>query len=169
MLNLFRPSYRFDKTGSIPYGFFADNGISCVLLDIDNTLVPDNYPYSTEDSDSFLKSLREQGISYAFVSNNKKERVDTFTEHMDNPVYSYRSAKPLTFKLVRTMKKIGGTKENTLFIGDQLFTDMLCGNCAGIRTLLVTPINTARETRFFKLKRYFENKIFERMEDKSDA
>ena len=48
--------------------------------------------------------------------------------------------------------------KNTAIIGDQLFTDMLCGSLAGITTILVTPMH--EETgRLFKIKRGLERKI----------
>ena len=37
------------------------------------------------------------------------------------------------------MEQMGLTKEEVLFVGDQLFTDILCGNLCGCVTILVEP------------------------------
>ena len=47
------------------------------------------------------------------------------------------------------------TKENTLFIGDQIFTDVYGAKRAGIRSILVKPIHPKEEIQIV-LKRYLE-------------
>ena len=47
------------------------------------------------------------------------------------------------------------TKENTLFIGDQIFTDVLGANRAGLYTIMVKPIHPKEEIQIV-LKRYLE-------------
>lgn len=166
-MSVFEPTYRFKSIGDIPENFFCENNIKYVISDIDNTLVANNDPDPDDNSLEFLKRLDDGKIIYAFVSNNSKKRVQSFTKGMD--VYSvYRAAKPLVIRLKAVMRKIGADKSETVLIGDQLFTDILCGNRAGIKTLLVEPISEAKETGFFKIKRYFERKIFKRMEQNND-
>ena len=46
-------------------------------------------------------------------------------------------------------------KENTLFIGDQLFTDIFGAKRTGIKTYLVKPIGKKEEIQIV-LKRYLE-------------
>ena len=41
------------------------------------------------------------------------------------------------------MERMGVTKEQTAIIGDQVFTDVLGGNRAGVSTILVEPIRLA--------------------------
>ena len=48
--------------------------------------------------------------------------------------------------------------ENTLFVGDQIFTDVMGGNLAGIRTILVKPIHPKEEIQIV-LKRIPEKLI----------
>ena len=47
------------------------------------------------------------------------------------------------------------TKENTLFIGDQIFTDVLGAKRAGLYTIMVKPIHPKEEIQIV-LKRYLE-------------
>ena len=46
-------------------------------------------------------------------------------------------------------------EKTTIFIGDQLFTDVWGANRAGIRTILVKPIDPKEEIQIV-LKRYLE-------------
>ena len=50
---------------------------------------------------------------------------------------------------------MGTDRSNTLFIGDQLFTDVWGAKNAGIRSIPVKPINPKEEIQIV-LKRYLE-------------
>jgi predicted HAD superfamily phosphohydrolase YqeG len=50
---------------------------------------------------------------------------------------------------------MGTDKDTTLFVGDQLFTDVFGANRTGIRTILVKPMNPKEEIQIV-LKRYLE-------------
>jgi len=50
---------------------------------------------------------------------------------------------------------IGTDLDRTIFIGDQLFTDIYGAKRAGIRTILVKPIHPKEEIQIV-LKRYLE-------------
>jgi len=56
---------------------------------------------------------------------------------------------------MKAMKLMNTDKKNTIFIGDQLFTDVWGANRAGIRTILVKPIGKKEEIQIV-LKRYLE-------------
>ena len=53
------------------------------------------------------------------------------------------------------MKRMGTDRSNTLFIGDQLFTDVWGANRTGIYSILVKPMNPREEIQIV-LKRYLE-------------
>ena len=69
--------------------------------------------------------------------------------------YVYNAHKPSTKNYVRAMEIMGTDKENSLFIGDQLFTDVWGAKRAGIRNILVRPIHPKEEIQIV-LKRYLE-------------
>ena len=56
------------------------------------------------------------------------------------------------------MNSFGADRDNTVLIGDQIFTDILGGKRAKILTILVDPIKEV-DTAFFKFNRYFERKV----------
>ncbi len=160
-MNKFTPTYTFRSIDDIPEDFFRRNRIKYVVSDIDNTLVADNDPNPDKTALKFLARLEREGIKVGFLSNNSQKRVEVFSRGMSVPRY-HRAAKPFAGRLKKLMAQMGAEKSSTVIIGDQLFTDVLCGNRAGIRTVLVTPINAAKENLFFKVKRYLEKKLMKR-------
>ena len=53
------------------------------------------------------------------------------------------------------MEWMGCDRINTLFVGDQIFTDVYGANLAGIYSILVKPIHPKEEIQIV-LKRYLE-------------
>ncbi len=157
MFRRFYPDYRFKTIKDIPESFFSDNGIKFAVLDIDNTLVPYTSPLPDETALAFLERLENDGIEYAFVSNNNWERVTAFCDGMD-AFFIAKSGKPFIRNIKKVMKKFGAKKENTVLIGDQVFTDVYAANRAGITSVMVDPIE-AKETPFFGFKRAMEKVV----------
>ena len=56
---------------------------------------------------------------------------------------------------IRGMEIMGNDRTNTLFVGDQLFTDVWGAKRAGIHNILVKPIHPKEEIQIV-LKRYLE-------------
>jgi len=69
--------------------------------------------------------------------------------------YIFNAHKPSTKNYKKGMEIMGTTIENTIFIGDQLFTDVYGAKRAGIRNILVKPIHPKEEIQIV-LKRYLE-------------
>lgn len=154
MFKKFQPDIRFSSIREITPEFFLENGIKFAILDIDNTLVAYTKPAADENARAFLEMLKCSGIAYAFVSNNHKERVEKFAAEF-GAFFVYDSGKPFLFGIKRAMRKLGAKKDNTVLIGDQVFTDVYAGKRAGILTVMVDPIE-AKETPFFGVKRKLE-------------
>lgn len=154
------PDFRFDKFSDATLEFLTDLGIKGVILDIDNTLEPYENPVPSPEVRNWLISLNENGIKTAFVSNNNKDRVNLFNQELLMPAFP-KAKKPFPKNLKKAMQAIGSDKTNTVIMGDQVFTDVLAGRMAGIRTILVPPINDKRDvlTRF---KRFLEKPIIKK-------
>lgn len=69
--------------------------------------------------------------------------------------YIFKAGKPKVSGYQKAMELMGTNKENTLFVGDQIFTDVYGANRAGIRTILTQPIHPKEEIQIV-LKRYLE-------------
>jgi len=134
------------------YKSMLANGISVLLFDIDSTLAGHNVPEPSDDIAVFMRSLPRMGFTVCFISNNSKERVDSFNRNLGFMAFP-RAGKPST-QIVHTIAKDLGLKLSQMaIIGDQLFTDIWCGNRAGIHTVLVRPIpgNDPLQIRFKRL------------------
>ena len=149
----FYPDEYYDSAYEIDYKKLYDEGFRAVIYDIDNTLVPQDAP-ADEHAHRLMDDLRKTGWQVMLLSNNKPHRVEMFVEGMDID-YIAEAKKPLKDSYLKAMEKMGTTVENTIFIGDQLFTDILGANKAGIKTYLVKPIDPKEEFQIV-LKRRLE-------------
>lgn len=153
MFKKFYPDEWFDSTYVIPFEKYYDKGYRGILFDIDNTLVPHGAP-ATKEAEQLFEKLHKIGFATCLISNNKKERVDMFIENIETESI-YKAGKPGIAGYERAMKAMGCDKHNTLFVGDQLFTDVWGAKRTGIRSILVKPINPKEEIQIV-LKRYLE-------------
>ena len=69
--------------------------------------------------------------------------------------YVFDAHKPSTKNYKKAMELMKTEKENTLFVGDQLFTDVWGAKRTGIKSILVKPIHPKEEIQIV-LKRYLE-------------
>lgn len=69
--------------------------------------------------------------------------------------YIFKAGKPKVSGYRQAMELMGTDADNTLFVGDQIFTDVYGANRAGIRTILTKPIHPKEEIQIV-LKRYLE-------------
>ena len=160
----FVPDFMFNTFDEVTVEFLLKNGIKGVILDIDNTLEPYEHPHPGDHVKKWLSDLRDAGICAAFVSNNDKARVELFNADLGLPAY-YKAGKPFKKNLLRAMNDIGSAKENTVLMGDQVFTDVWAARNAGIRAILVPPINDKKDF-FTKFKRVLEKPILKKYKKK---
>ncbi len=156
-MSLFIPDYFFDKIWDIPVSFLQENGIKCLLLDVDNTLTTHDNPSAHQKAVRWLDLVSEAGIKSVIISNNIEPRVAPFAQNL-GVQFVFNAQKPLSKGAKQAIKISGVNKENMLVIGDQIFTDVLFGKFSGVKTLLVTPMEPEK-TRFFKFKRWLERII----------
>ena len=69
--------------------------------------------------------------------------------------YIYKAGKPGRDGYLRAMEQMHTTKDTTVFVGDQLFTDVWGAKKCGIVTYLTRPIHPKEEIQIV-LKRYLE-------------
>ena len=153
MFQIFYPTQWLDSTYHIPFEQWYEKGCRGVIFDIDNTLVPHDAP-ATEEAILLFDNLRKMGFDTCLTSNNKEPRVAAFAKAV-NSKYIYKANKPSRSGYQKAMEMMGTNKDTTLFVGDQLFTDVFGANRTGIPTILVKPINPKEEIQIV-LKRYLE-------------
>lgn len=153
MLEIFYPNEYVDSSYVINYEELYRNGYRGILFDVDNTLVPHGAKADKRAKELFER-LKKTGFSICLISNNKEHRVKSFNDEV-NVKYIFDAHKPSVKGYERAMSLIGTNKKNTVFIGDQIFTDVYGANRAGLRTILVKPIHPKEEIQIV-LKRYLE-------------
>ena len=148
----------------INYEKLKEDGIKCLLFDLDNTCVPFKDKEPNKKLIDLFERLKDMDFKVIIFSNATKKRITPFKNGL-NVDCSARSKKPNTNKLMKVIKMFGYDLSEVVLIGDQLFTDILCGNRAGIKTVLVNPMSKD-DLIFTKFFRYFERKKFKKFAKK---
>lgn len=156
MFRYFYPDEYADSAYGLDYEGFYKAGYRAVLFDIDNTLVPHGAPADERATELFVR-LKEIGLKACLISNNKLGRVKSFADSV-GAFYIENAHKPSKKGYTRAMEEMGTTASNTLFVGDQLFTDVWGAKRCGLKSILVKPINPKEEIQIV-LKRYPERLI----------
>jgi hypothetical protein len=113
--------------------------IKGIIIDLDNTLVA----WGSNEIDSriidWIKDAKKLGLKICIVSNTNSKRVEKFAKILDIPYYS-KHFKPFSISFINGLKILNTRKDETVIVGDQIFTDIWGGNKLKLFTILVTPI-----------------------------
>ena len=154
---LFKPTFAMKNVLEITPEMLNEMGIKALILDLDNTLTTHNNPRPADGVAEWLNSMKAAGIKLLIVSNNHAPRVTPFAEMLGLD-FVPEGAKPLPKGYNIAVKKFGMPKSTVCAIGDQIFTDILGANLAGIKSIFVYPIEF-ESGFFFKIKRFFERPL----------
>lgn len=153
MFERFFPDECRDSTYEIDFEKLYREGYRGLIFDIDNTLVPHGAPADKRAKELFAR-LRKIGFKSCFLSNNQYRRVASFNDEIGEK-FIENAHKPSVRNYYKAMELLGTDKGSTVFIGDQLFTDIYGAKRAGIRNILVKPIHPKEEIQIV-LKRFLE-------------
>ena len=153
MFKKFFPDEYLESTYKIDFEEQYRKGYRGIIFDIDNTLVPHGAP-SDKRAEKLFEGLKKMGFQCCLLSNNQYQRVSSFNEKIQ--VHFIENAhKPSRKNYLKAMELMGTKIENTLFVGDQLFTDVYGAKRVGIHNILVKPIHPKEEIQIV-LKRKLE-------------
>lgn len=157
---LTKPYIQFERATDITYDYLKNEDISCLILDVDNTLCLKKGKIVLDGVFDWLSNMQKSGIKLIILSNAKPKRMEGIANMFGLPFVGL-GGKPLTFGYKKAAKRMGVSIKNCAIVGDQLLTDILGGNLAGCKTLLVCPVEL--ETSFsFKIKRGIERKLLKK-------
>lgn len=139
MLKRLTPDLYVKRIYNIPLKYLKQNNIKGIVIDLDNTIAPWNSDQIDKEFSNWLHLVKDNEIQIVLVSNNTKERVGGFSQLIDVP-YIASATKPLRAAFIRAMGMMKIQKDQTVVIGDQIFTDILGGNMVGLHTILVEPM-----------------------------
>ena len=133
----------------------AEKGVRLVLADLDNTLVPYGVTEPPEEIVAWKQALEAQGIQLFLLSNSRRPgRAQGFAQRLGIP-YQGHSGKPRRAGYLRAMERMGRRPEETVMVGDQIFTDRLAAGLYGIPCLYTMPRGGDHQ-RGVQFKRRFE-------------
>lgn len=147
------PKRMAESAYTINYEELYQTGYRGILFDIDNTLVEHGADANERAKELFVR-LKKIGFQCCLISNNSEARVQRFNREIQVK-YIYNAHKPSGKNYIMATKIMGTQIGNTLFVGDQLFTDVYGANRVGMMTYLVRPIGPKEEIQIV-LKRKLE-------------
>jgi len=115
-------------------------GIDLLMLDFDNTIVPYTTSTPTPEMERWLKEMAASHIPVCVVSNSKRDRVKIFCEQYGIPCITH-AKKPFTKGIRECLERYNIPAARSALVGDQIYTDTLGANCAGVQSILVKAID----------------------------
>ena len=120
--------------------FLKSRGLDFLMLDFDNTIVPYTTDHPTTEMERWLSDLAASDIGVCIVSNSKRQRVVEFCRARNIPCITH-SRKPFPKGIRQCCRMFSLDPSRTALAGDQIYTDVLGANCAGVVSVLVKPIH----------------------------
>lgn len=158
--SFFVPDLILPDISKLSVQYLHNHGIKAVILDVDNTLTLHGSQKLSDAVSIWLSEMKKRNFPMMIVSNNTKKRITPFAALIGLPFVSM-SLKPMRMGYRRAQKAFGVKANEIAVVGDQIFTDVLGGNCVGMHTVLVMPIQI--EGGFtFRLRRNLEKKHINR-------
>lgn len=155
-MNLFRPNMYKKNIFEIDYNKLKEQGIKCLIFDLDNTLGLIEHEKCPLKTRKLLKELQKDFL-ILISSNNTKKRIAPYLKDLGIGGVAF-SLKPSTKGLRKIKKHYNLNKKEMVMIGDQIVTDILSGNRYKIMTILVDPLGE-KDLRITGLNRKIEARI----------
>ena len=134
------PTILADALTEITPDILEERGIKLLMLDFDNTIVPYTTSIPEPLMEQWLLDMVKTDIQLCVVSNSKKDRVKIFCAKYGIPCITH-AKKPFTKGIRECLAKFDIPAAEAAIVGDQIYTDTLGGNAAGITTILVKAID----------------------------
>lgn len=159
-MKILQPDILLHRVTDITPELLRELHVRGLVLDVDNTLAMDKDQTPLPGIERWIAQMKAGGIALTILSNNSAARVSPFAGRLGLPFVS-RAAKPLCFGYLRAAGSLCLPRRQTAIVGDQIFTDILGGNLAGLRSILVEPIRP--ETGWsFRVRRHFEAGVIDK-------
>ncbi len=158
------PTYHTTSLFSVDPNFFSKLGIKYVLSDLDNTLDSFKNKLPSNEAKEYKNKLEALGIKLIIASNNNGTRVKKYSNALGVEYYS-SLGKPFGFVLKRILHQKNINFNECILVGDQIMTDIKCGNACGIKTMLTEPLVNEDQWQT-KFNRIFDRPIRKKLKRK---
>lgn len=155
-MKLLEPWRRVDHVSAIDLVALRRQGIDTLLLDMDNTVVPWHTFDLEERTTAWVESAKSMGYRICILSNNHRWRIEKLAG-MLGVKGIWNACKPFLGGYLRALHAVDSSRDASVLVGDQLFTDILGANILGIRTILVSPLSV-RELGWTRFMRRLERR-----------
>ena len=136
----FLPAVMCERLTELTEQWFKNRGIRLLMLDFDNTIVPYTTNTPTPEMKLWLRQMAASEIQLCVVSNSRKDRVKIFCQKYGIPCITHAN-KPFSKGIRECLEKFGAAPGECALVGDQIFTDTLGANGAGVMPILVKAIH----------------------------
>ena len=120
--------------------YLQSKGIRLLMMDFDNTIVPYTTDVPSEEMLAWLHKMNSSSIELCVVSNSKNQRVRRFCKTYQLNCITH-ARKPFSDGICRCLERFEISPGESALVGDQIFTDTLGANCAGVTSILVEAID----------------------------
>ena len=134
------PAIITDALTDITPDILEERGIQLLMLDFDNTIVPYTTSIPEPLMEQWLLDMKQTDIQLCVVSNSKKNRVKIFCDNYGIPCITH-AKKPFTKGIRECLAKFNIPASRAALVGDQIYTDTLGANAAGVTPILVKAID----------------------------
>lgn len=135
-----RPTLRYRHISDIPIETLREMNIRLILADMDNTLAPWHSVEVPAECKVWVQRVQEAGIQVLMLTNSKSENVDITAQSLG--IEAVKNArKPMKTPTAHLLSQRGVSPQETLIVGDQLFTDIQLANAIGAKSVLLEPLS----------------------------
>ena len=134
------PKILTDKLTDITLELLHKRKIRLLMLDFDNTIVPYTTTVPTTEMEQWLSDMNSSDIQVCIVSNSHNDRVPKFCRERNLDCITH-AKKPFSKGIKECLIKYGIPAFEAALVGDQIYTDTLGANSAGVTSILVKAID----------------------------
>ncbi len=149
LINAFKPDSYVPTVYDINYPKLYENGIRYAVFDVDCTLLPFDDIRVTKDNEVLFRYINILGINAGLCSSGSVKRVKPVADIL-KVNYMARASKPFVdFKDIRKMFDDRCEPDNTMFVGDSLYLDMLLADRCKMYKVLVDMVRDGANIKLF--------------------
>ena len=136
----FLPVIRADSLTQLTAAALQQRGIQLLMMDFDNTIVPYTTSVPTEEMLAWIDQMNQSDLKLCVVSNSRNSRVPEFCKAYGLDCITH-AKKPFSKGIKACLARYGMEACHSALVGDQIYTDVLGANCAGVTSILIPAIH----------------------------
>ena len=157
------PTYCAMSIYDIDFDKLYEQGKKIILTDLDNTLISYRQNQADERLIELGEYLKNTGFKIFIVTNNNEKRVVEFSKTFVIDGYLTKANKPSPKKIEMFIKENKLQKEEIIYMGDQLVTDIAGANNAGLESAFISTIDPSSQKWYTKINRLREKRIIRKI------